>query len=427
MSAETRGAPGPPVIRAGVSEEARRADVASLLDRAVVPRLDELPSPAVVMLDAVLAANLDEYAGFLAELGVGFLASVKGCTLDFVVRQLAARADGLDVSSLAEARLVRAFTARGPRVPLHFTSPSLSLASWEAIAGEADVVNLNSLEMLARIAPRWGERRGRLGLRVNPGISSAKDARYDPARPGSRLGVAAPIFERWVERGDVPPALAGLHFHTACEARSFAATAASLRWVERAAAPILPRLAAINLGGGWLRPALMADREPLTAAVKALRERGLAVHAEPGNGLARDAGVLMARVIDVVETGAGRVAILDTQVAHAPEVYEYGWSPDVHAPGNEVVSEGEGGHRYELAGCSCLAGDRFGVHRFRRPLELGQPVFFHDLGAYALAKASPFNGVLVPAVVRVTVDGAAAVVKPAGADAYHALWSTRPS
>lgn len=417
----------PPPIRAGVSEAARRADVAGLLDHAVVPRLTELPSPTFVMLDAVVDANLDEYAGFLDAIGVGFLASVKACTLDFVVRRLAARTHGLDVSSLAEARLVRAFTAGAP-VPLHFTSPSLALASWEAIADETDAVNLNSLEMLARVAPRWGARACRLGLRVNPGVSSAKDARYDPARSGSRLGVPAARFEGWLAGGDVPPALTGLHFHTACEARSFAATVASLAWLGRVAAPLRGRLAHVNLGGGWLRPSLMAMADELAAAVAALaRDTGAEVLAEPGNGLVRDAGVLVTRVIDVVETGAGRVAILDAQVAHAPEVYEYGWAPDVHVPGNPVVPEDAEGWTYELAGCSCLAGDRFGVYRFRRPLELGDPVCFHDLGAYALAKASPFNGLLVPAVARVTTDGALAIVKPPGADAYHQLWSTRPS
>ena len=48
-----------------------------------------------------------------------------------------------------------------------------------------------------------------------------------------------------------------------------------------------------------------------------------------------------------------------------PEVFEYGFRPDV--PGHADA----GAHEYILAGCTCLAGDVFGEYRFTEPLDVG--------------------------------------------------------
>jgi carboxynorspermidine decarboxylase len=407
------------MIRQEVSEEERTKEIEGLLARYLLPRIEHLPSPAFVLSEEVLLANLDEYLNFLRPLSVQLLSSCKPCTFDFVLASMADRVAGFDVSSLAEARWVRKVVGSKP---IHFSSPSLSLSNWKAIASAADCVNVNSLSMLQRIEPLWGEQGSRLGLRINPGISSAKDSRYDPARPGSKLGVPRPLFERLAHELSGLRSLSGLHFHICCESRSFVSITESLGWLIRAARPLLEKVEYLNFGGGWSRPSRMSQREELAAALERVRQVSSArIYAEPGSGLVRDAGVLFTRVIDVLDSGAGQVAIVDSHVGHAPEVYEYRWSPELFAPGNDVQAEG---HEYEVAGSSCLAGDVFGKYRFHRPLEIGQPLFFHHLGAYSWAKASTFNGLLLPSVFRMATDGSLREMQRSDPSRYWDHWRT---
>lgn len=379
-----------------------------------------MDTPAFVYLDAVLEANLDEYLSFLAPLGVDLLYSAKPCTLDFVVRACAKRTAGIDVSSPGEAMLVRGFL--GGSVPLHFTSPGLSARNWRAVAEVADYVNVNSLSMLEWLETNAGGPGPRLGLRVNTGRSVAKDTRYDPARPGSKLGVPPVLFEEWASEVSDPP-ISGLHFHIGCESSTYGATIASLEWLMRAAAPLLVGLEYVNIGGGWLRPTGMDGLDEFCTVIGKLRACGVqSIFTEPGTGLIREAGLLVTRVTDVIDSGAGMVAVVDSHVGHAPETFEYDWDPDVYSPGNEVVADG--GYEYEVVGCTPLAGDIFGRYRFHRPLEIGQPLFFHLLGAYAFARAAPFTGVLLPSLYRLTQSGELFAVKDPEFSPYRDMWRT---
>ena len=115
--------------------------------------------------------------------------------------------------------------------------------------------------------------------------------------------------------------------------------------------------------------------------------------------MARAAGQIVSTVLDVFESGSKEVAVLDTTVNHMPEAFEYGFEPDVL--GHDDAAD----HEYLLAGCTCLAGDLFGLYRFREPLEAGSKVVFNNTGAYTLPKAHTFNGVNLPAVYSVSELG----------------------
>ena len=93
------------------------------------------------------------------------------------------------------------------------------------------------------------------------------------------------------------------------------------------------------------------------------------------------------------------VAVLDTTVNHMPEVFEYGYEPDVE--GHSAC----GRFTYILAGCTCLAGDVFGEYAFHTPLDIGSRVVFTEMGAYTTVKAHMFNGVNLPSVYALRDDG----------------------
>ena len=190
--------------------------------------------------------------------------------------------------------------------------------------------------------------------------------------------------------------LEGILVHDNCESTDFDDL---LRIVERLVDrldPLLRQVQWVNLGGGYLFGDI-DDREPLDRALRLLDDFGVEVLFEPGTALVARAGSIVTTVVDVVERDGRVIAILDTSVAHAPEVFEYQFAP--------TLAGDEGTHTYLLAGASCLAGDTFGIHQVDRALTPGTRVVLVDVGAYSLVKASWFNGLALPTVYSRSPSG----------------------
>jgi carboxynorspermidine decarboxylase len=235
---------------------------------------------------------------------------------------------------------------------------------------------------------------------VNPGLSFTADERYDPCRPHSKLGVpVAALANAFSAEPAKWDGLEGIHFHTNCESESFEPLLETVRLLSRELGPLLRSMRWINLGGGYLLndPATFGR---LYETVRRLQDRYQAtVFMEPGAALVREAGYLVGSVVDLIPSGVITIAVLDTTVNHAPEVYEYQLQPE--AVGHDLAHP----HRYLLAGASCLAGDLFGEYRSARPLQIGSRVVFVNMGAYTLVKAHLFNGINLPSLYTITNRG----------------------
>src|SRR5262249_13245410 len=132
---------------------------------------------------------------------------------------------------------------------------------------------------------------------------------------------------------------------------------------------------------------------------ESLRGYDLEVFVEPGATLVREAGSLVASVVDLFENDGHVIAVLDTTVNHMPEVFEYQFEPDVESHADD------GAHHYVLAGSSCLAGDIFGSYAFHQPLEIGSRIVIENMGAYTMVKAHMFNGINLPRVYALSPEG----------------------
>ena len=255
------------------------------------------------------------------------------------------------------------------------------------------------------------------GIRVNPQISFVDDERYDPCRPGSKLGVPLDILTS--EFGRDPARFAGLRgilFHTNCDSSDFGQLLATVEHIHASAPDVLATVEWVNLGGGYLFDNDQSVVE-LGVAVDFLKSRyGLKIFFEPGAALVRSAGYIVSTVLDVFKSGGSTVAVLDTSVNHMPEVFEYDFEPDV------IGHDSEATHEYLLAGCTCLAGDLFGVYRFADELEVGGKVVFNNAGAYTLTKAHVFNGVALPSVYSLTPQGELVAKSHGTFDGFAARW-----
>lgn len=364
---------------------------------AIVGIAGQVETPAFVLSEQAVLRALVQGARVQKESGCKLLYALKPLGHVDALRWMVGHVDGMAASSLYEARLAREVLADKGTVSI--TSPGLRLDEIEAIAGYCDHIVCNSFPQYERFRSRLGSRSS-LGLRVNPQLSFVEDERYDPCHAGSKLGMP---LEQLVALLTQSPAslraLQGLHFHTNCDAETFAPLYQTVRRLDRELGPLLARLKWVNLGGGYLLEE-QTDLEPLCEAVHLLTRRyGVTVYFEPGAALVREAGYLIASVIDLFESDDGTIAMLDTSVNHLPEVFEYQFEPDV------LGHVDEGPYEYTLSGSTCLALDVFGEYGFRQPLKVGSRVIFPSAGAYTMVKAHMFNGVNLPTSYTLSADG----------------------
>ena len=396
-----------------------------------------MATPAFVYDERAIHRLLD-YTGPLRE-RCRVLFAIKSFSFAPALRVMAPRLDGFAVSSLYEARLARSVI--GDSGPVHITTPGLRGDEADEIGSLCDYVSFNSLSQWEMHSPKlkgWAN----CGLRVNPQLSFADDCRYDPCRPQSKLGV--PLDDLAAVLRDEPARLdgvRGLLVHSNCDSPDFGELRATVERLQSRIPSLLRQVEWVNLGGGYL---FEEDGEPcgnlddLCRVVDSLRtEYEAEVFIEPGSGLIRGAGYFVASVLDLFPSGGATVAVLDTTVNHIPEVFEYGFQPDVVGAAASGPSAGpstplrtgsgpavndDAPHEYLLAGCTCLAGDLFGTYRFPEPLIVGDKVVFSNAGSYTLVKAHTFNGVALPSVYALTTGGVLVLQSSPSYAEYAARW-----
>ena len=358
---------------------------------------DGIETPAFVYDTRVLGRLLDHADRLRQATECRVLFSLKPFSYVGALKVMAPHLDGLATSSLFEARLAsEVLSGRGT---VHITTPGMRPSDVDEIASLCDFVSFNSLSQWRTYGKAMSGNTSR-GLRVNPQMSFLDDGRYDPCRPHSKLGVPLDLLVDVLK--DEPGQLSGIEgilVHSNCDSPDLGQARATVQHLRANLGGLLEGLRWINLGGGYLFDEA-ESLEPLCEAVRSLRSQyGLEVFIEPGATLVRAAGYIVSTVLDMFTSGGREVAVLDTTVNHMPEVFEYDFEPAVLGPHQGAR------HEYLLAGCTCLAGDLFGMYRFDEPLEVGSKVVFYNAGAYTLPKAHMFNGVNLPTIYAVSESG----------------------
>lgn len=334
--------------------------------------LDELQATA-----EIAKANADA-------LGAKLLLALKGFPLPAAFPTLAPYLMGVSASGLFEARLGKLM---GKEVHVH--APAYQADEIDDISAAATHVVFNSLEQLKLYGARAKAKGASVGLRINPGFSSADCLKYDPCCPDSRFGVLLEELE--TADAETLKLIDGFHSHALCEgyADDFAGMVEAL---NEKFGSYLKNLKWLNLGGGEVinDPAFATPRA--IAAVKKLEVP--LVYIEPSEYLVRYSGYLEAKVLDVIHREKD-IAVIDVSAScHATDLMLFDMKPDVVFPAQ--VKEG----KTTILGCvSCLAGDVLGEYKFASPLKVGDTVLLGGLGCYSFAQQSWFNGIRHPDLV----------------------------
>jgi len=351
---------------------------------------EQIKTPALVWDMDVLDERLASFVKFSGDHGCSLLYSVKASGVGAVMQRIKPQVSGFACSSPFEARLAR--HVLGTEGSVHITSPALHLDQSVDLDGHCDHVTFNSLTQWRRLGDTFGADM-QTGLRINPELSIVSDPRFDPCRKDSKLGVPLSQLIKFYE--DDPgafKAIKGLHVHSACGNRSFRGLKDTVQRVISALPGLLEHIQWFNLGGGYFFDKIRKTVD-FTQSVSLLRQDfGLQVFIEPGTAMVRDAASMVSTVVDVIDLGAKKIAVLDTTVNHMPEVFAYQFRPPVKG------ARRGGKFTYILAGATCLAGDTFGTYAFNQPLEVGQRVIIEKMGAYTHGQSHWFNGVNLPAI-----------------------------
>ncbi|MCE5342500.1 MAG: carboxynorspermidine decarboxylase [Eubacteriales bacterium] len=363
--------------------------------------LVNVPTPCYVVDEARLLSNLQTLQTVAEQAGCKILLAQKAFSMFAVYPLIGQYLAGTAASGLYEARL--GHEEMGGET--HIFSPAYAEDEFGDVLALCDHIVFNSFT-------QWEMFRGRalasgksFGIRVNPECSTQEHTLYDPCSPFSRLGVTRTQF-----RPELLDGIDGLHFHTLCEQGSDALiqTAAA---VEAQFGEFLPRLRWVNFGGGHLITKPGYDIPALVACIVRFREKyGVTVYLEPGEAVARDAGFLVARVMDVVDNGM-KIAVLDASAAcHMPDVLEMPYRPPLYTS----AEPGMKAYTYRLAGPTCLAGDVIGDYSFDQELRIGDRLIFEDMAIYTMVKNNTFNGMRLPSIALRDMDGRIRMVKTFG-------------
>lgn len=361
-----------------------------------------VPSPAFVLEESRLRKNLELIQAVQKQTGVQVILALKGFSMWRMFPMIGNYLAGATASSLFEARLI--FEEMGVRA--HTYSPAYAPDEFPRLMRYSSHITFNSLSQYDRFKETLVLAEGEIsaGLRVNPEFSEVEIALYNPAAPGSRLGVLASDLG-----AALPDGIEGLHAHTLCES-SASATRKLLHAFEAKFGAFLPTLKWVNFGGGHLMTKPGYDLELLINTLKEFRARHphLEVILEPGSAIAWETGELVASVLDVVESGAIKTAILDVSfTAHMPDTLEMPYRPRIIGASDPV----EGKPQYRLGGVSCLAGDFMDVYSFEQELKPGDRIILLDMMHYTMVKTTMFNGVKHPDICVWHEDGALEIVR----------------
>ena len=379
----------------------------------------EVGTPTYVYSASVMRARLAELEAAFAGLPVRFFYALKANGNVAVVRTLLHAGAGAEIVSGGE--LARALAAGASGEQIVFAGVGKTRAEMRAALAvgilQFNVESVPELRALDAVARDIGVR-APVALRINPDVAAATHDKISTGRATDKFGIpAAEAKTVYALARDLPGiAIVGLHIHVGSQIVDPAGLVAAYgravdlcRDLLRAGLP----LRRLDLGGGFgvaYEGDARLDLGTLAERVRALtRDLDLELAFEPGRFLVADAGVLLARLLYVKNSGERRFLVLDAGMNDLVRPAMY----DAHHDLIPVAAPVAGAPRrpVDVVGPICESADVFARDRSLPALEEGALVALTHAGAYGAVMASTYNARPLPA--EVLVDGHRwAVVRP---------------
>lgn len=350
--------------------------------------ISRIPSPCYVLEEEALRKNLSLIQHVSKEAGVEIILAFKGFSMWGAFPIVREYVSGATASSLNEARLC----VEEMKTKSHTYCVAIDDDEIDELIACSSHLTFNSLSQFNRFKDKALAAGISCGIRVNPQYSEVTTDLYNPCSPNSRLGVTAEHF------GDkLPEGIEGIHFHALCENDSYTLEKTLAAFEERFG-HLIKQAKWVNMGGGHLMTRKGYDTSHLIHILREFRKRYNNIHVllEPGSAFAWQTGVLVSKVLDVVEANGIKTLMLDVSfTAHMPDCLEMPYKPAVDGA---YMEPQQGKPTYRLGGTSCLSGDYMFEYSFDQEIVIGDKIVFQDMIHYTMVKTSFFNGVKHPSI-----------------------------
>jgi diaminopimelate decarboxylase len=373
---------------------------------AAVPAITEA-SPCAFFFD------LDAFDRALAELRAAFppgtlhALAVKANPVGAILRRSVAAGAGLEAASAGELALA---LRMAPPERVLLDSPAKTRPELAHALSSGVHVNLDNLQELARVAamaPRL-EPGQVVGLRVNPVVGAGTILSTSTAMAGSKFGVDLEIYGEDVLRAyREHPWLTGLHVHVGSAgvdldllARGVARTVSLAEEIEAAGT----KLALIDIGGGLpvdpVPPPFAEYVARLRARVPALFSGRWRIATEMGRRVFGPCGILVSRVEYTKRSGTKRIATVHAGgdlLVRSVFVPDY---PPLRITVHDASGrEKEGAEPWDVAGPLCFSGDLIARDHPLPPIEPGDLLVVHGMGAYTFSHSTRYNSRPLPPIL----------------------------
>jgi len=356
-----------------------------------------LPTPYYLIHERKLLENLKTVKYVKDNSGAKCVLALKCFSTWSVFPLMKKYIDGTTSSSLYEARLGK--EKFGGEV--HAYSVAFSRDEVKKVKQYADRVIFNSISQLEKYRRHVGSLK--VGLRINPQISFSHFYLADPGREFSRLGV---VDKKSLLK--IAPLISGLMFHFNCENDNFNNFSSSLDFIGSFYGNLLKKMEWVSLGGGICFTKKGYPVKKFAKLLKNFSDKfGVQVYLEPGEAVVTASAELVTKIVDIVHNEID-IAIVDSSTeAHMLDLLVYRTSA-------KVDKSGKGRFEYMIAGRSCLAGDIFGIYRFKSRLKVGSIVRITDAAGYTMVKKNWFNGLKMPSIVVKRKNGSRRLIRRFG-------------
>lgn len=312
-----------------------------------------------------------------------------------ILRELGAGADIVSAGEMARA-LAAGFD------PGHIVFSGVGKSAEELQAairagiGHLNVESIEELELIGRVAEAE-QRQVRVGIRVNPDVTTDTHPYISTGKSGIKFGV--PIDQvaaaaRYVLHHPQLE-LTTLAMHLGSQLVDTAPFRQGIRHlvelVEQLRRAGSATLRVLDIGGGlgirysderWMKPAEFA-----AAVVPLLAPTGLEIYLEPGRFLVGSAGVLLTRVLYRKHSGGKEFVVVDAGMNDLVRPSHYQAYHEIV----ELVEQGRSPTRVDVVGPVCETGDFLALDRSLPGLEAGDALAVLGAGAYGFVMASNYN------------------------------------
>jgi diaminopimelate decarboxylase len=360
---------------------------------------EEVGTPCYVYSSAAIAERYQRYAKSLSGLNARISYSIKANSNQAVIATLHKLGAGADVVSVGE--MYRALKAGIAAKDIVFagvgTTRDEMVAALQAGIHQFNVESRGELLTLNETALSLG-RRAPTVQRINPHVDAKTHAKISTGKSENKFGIdIAHAAEIYAEAAKLPGIeIIGLACHIGSQLLDIApyrSAFGKLADLTRQLRSAGLKVARIDLGGGvgvsYRGEQTISIDDYTTAVMETVGNLGVQLEIEPGRSIVGDAGLLLAKVINVKEGVSRKFVIVDAAMNDLirPALYDaYHEILPVKAPESDAPAA-----RVDVVGPICESGDLFAEQRPMPPVAPGDLVAFCTAGAYGAVMASTYN------------------------------------